>query len=158
VSDADARPTTDDQLAVDTIRALSMDAVEQANSGHPGTPMALAPLGHVLWTRHLRHDPADPTWPDRDRFVLSCGHASMLIYSLLHLTGYDLPIEELRASARSAPGPRGTRRTSSPRGSRRRPARSARASATRSAWRSPSGCSPRASTGPATRSSTTAPG
>jgi transketolase len=98
VSDADARPTTDlDQLAVDTIRALSMDAVEQANSGHPGTPMALAPLGHVLWTRHLRHDPADPTWPDRDRFVLSCGHASMLIYSLLHLTGYDLPIEELRA-------------------------------------------------------------
>jgi transketolase len=85
-----------DQLTVDTIRALAMDGVEQASSGHPGTPMALAPLGHVLWTRHLRHDPSAPRWPDRDRFVLSCGHASMLIYALLHLTGYDLPIDELR--------------------------------------------------------------
>jgi transketolase len=85
-----------DQLTVDTIRALAMDAVEQASSGHPGTPMGLAPLGAVLWTRHLRHDPADPTWPDRDRFVLSCGHASMLLYSLLHLTGYDLTLDDLR--------------------------------------------------------------
>jgi transketolase len=94
VSDA-ATPDLD-QLTVDTIRALSMDGVERASSGHPGTPMALAPLGHVLWTRHLAHNPADPTWPDRDRFVLSCGHASMLIYSLLHLTGYDLSLDDLR--------------------------------------------------------------
>ncbi len=72
-----------------------MDAVEQANSGHPGTPMALAPAAYVLWTRFLRHDPGNPIWPDRDRFVLSCGHASMLLYSLLYLTGYDLPLEEL---------------------------------------------------------------
>ena len=84
-----------DQLAVNAIRTLSMDAVERASSGHPGTPMALAPLGHVLWSRHLKHDPADPDWWDRDRFVLSCGHASMLLYSLLHLTGYDLPLAEL---------------------------------------------------------------
>jgi transketolase len=74
-----------------------MDAVEAAQSGHPGTPMALAPAAWVLWTRFLRHDPADPAWPDRDRFVLSCGHASMLQYALLHLSGYDLPLEEIRA-------------------------------------------------------------
>ncbi len=73
-----------------------MDAVEQAQSGHPGTPMALAPAGYVLWTRYLRHDPVRPQWADRDRFVLSCGHASMLLYGLLHLTGYDLPLEEIR--------------------------------------------------------------
>ena len=85
-----------DQLAVDTIRALAMDAVEAAQSGHPGTPMALAPLGQVLWSRHLRHNPSDPGWVDRDRFVLSAGHASMLLYSLLHLTGYDLTIEDLK--------------------------------------------------------------
>ena len=74
-----------------------MDAVEGAQSGHPGTPMALAPAGYVLWTRFLRHNPADPDWVDRDRFVLSCGHASMLLYALLHLTGYDLPLEEIKA-------------------------------------------------------------
>ncbi|CAN5891882.1 transketolase [soil metagenome] len=85
-----------DQLAITTIRTLAMDAVEAAASGHPGTPMALAPLGYTLMTRHLEHDPADPSWPDRDRFVLSCGHASMLLYSLLHLTGYDLPLAELK--------------------------------------------------------------
>ena len=73
-----------------------MDAVQKANSGHPGTPMALAPVGYVLWTRHLRHNPRDPGWVDRDRFVLSAGHASMLIYSLLHLTGYDLSLEDIR--------------------------------------------------------------
>ena len=74
-------------LAVNTIRTLAMDAVQAANSGHPGTPMALAPVGYALWQRHLRFDPADPLWPDRDRFVLSAGHASMLLYALLHLTG-----------------------------------------------------------------------
>ena len=80
---------------VDSIRVLAMDAVQKAGSGHPGTPMALAPVGYVLWTRHLKHNPANPEWVDRDRFVLSCGHASMLLYSLLHLTGYELPLEEL---------------------------------------------------------------
>jgi transketolase len=76
-----------DQLCVNTIRTLSMDAVQQANSGHPGTPMAMAPVAYTLWQRHLRFDPNDPIWPDRDRFVLSVGHASMLLYSLLHLAG-----------------------------------------------------------------------
>ncbi|HEY9506296.1 MAG TPA: transketolase, partial [Gemmatimonadales bacterium] len=82
---------------MNAIRVLAMDAVEAAQSGHPGTPMALAPAAYVLWTRFLRHNPADPDWVDRDRFVLSCGHASMLLYSLLHLSGYDLPLEELKA-------------------------------------------------------------
>src|SRR5690242_3146265 len=76
-----------DQLTINTIRTLSMDAVQQANSGHPGTPMALAPVAYCLWQRFLRYDPDDPIWPNRDRFVLSNGHASMLLYSLLHLTG-----------------------------------------------------------------------
>ena len=84
------------QQAVDAIRILSMDAVQQANSGHPGTPMALAPVGYVLFHKHLRHNPSDPLWLDRDRFVLSAGHASMLIYSLLHLSGYDLSEEDIR--------------------------------------------------------------
>lgn len=85
-----------DQRCIDTIRALSMDAVERASSGHPGAPMGLAPAAYVLWTRFLKHNPANPEWPDRDRFVLSCGHASMLLYSLLHLTGYGLTLEELQ--------------------------------------------------------------
>ncbi|MEM9193266.1 MAG: transketolase [Myxococcota bacterium] len=90
-------PMTDlDSLAIDTIRTLSMDAVQAANSGHPGTPMALAPLGWSIFRRLRRHDPKSPTWFDRDRFVLSCGHASMLQYSLLHLSGYELSLEELR--------------------------------------------------------------
>ena len=76
-----------DQLCINTIRTLSMDAIQKANSGHPGTPMALAPVAYTLWQRFLRFDPADPIWPNRDRFVLSVGHASMLLYSLLHLTG-----------------------------------------------------------------------
>ncbi len=78
------------------IRALAMDAVQQANSGHPGAPMGMAEIAEVLWRRHLRHNPANPKWADRDRFVLSNGHGSMLIYALLHLTGYDLPIAELK--------------------------------------------------------------
>jgi transketolase len=84
------------RLAVDAIRVLSMDAVQRANSGHPGTPMALAPAGYLVWRHHLKHNPANPHWADRDRFVLSVGHASMLLYSLLHLSGYDLPMEELK--------------------------------------------------------------
>src|SRR5438270_7893117 len=76
-----------EKLAINTIRTLAMDAVQQANSGHPGTPMALAPVAYQLWQHFLRFDPQDPIWPNRDRFVLSNGHASMLLYSLLHLTG-----------------------------------------------------------------------
>ncbi|MGW6727467.1 transketolase [Nocardia sp. NPDC055029] len=85
-----------DQLAVDTLRFLAADMVEAANSGHPGMPMGAAPMAWTLWSRHLRHDPADPGWADRDRFVLSAGHGSALLYGLLHLFGYDLPVEELR--------------------------------------------------------------
>ena len=84
-----AAPMTDtelDQLSVDTIRTLSIDAVQQAKSGHPGTPMALAPLVYTIWNRVMRFDPEDPIWPNRDRFVLSNGHASMLLWSVLHLT------------------------------------------------------------------------
>jgi transketolase len=86
---------TDAELA-NSIRALAMDAVEAAKSGHPGMPMGMAEIAVALWKRHLRHNPANPAWPDRDRFVLSNGHGSMLLYSVLHLTGYDLPIGELR--------------------------------------------------------------
>jgi transketolase len=86
-----------DELAIGTIRALAIDAVQKANSGHPGMPLGAAPMAHVLWTRCLRFDPADPSWPDRDRFVLSGGHGSMLLYALLHLAGYGLGIEELEA-------------------------------------------------------------
>jgi len=78
------------------IRALAMDAVQAAKSGHPGMPMGMAEIAVALWARHLKHNPQNPQWADRDRFVLSNGHGSMLIYALLHLTGYDLPIEELK--------------------------------------------------------------
>jgi transketolase len=88
--------TTLDKLCVDTIRTLSMDAVQQANSGHPGTPMALAPLAYVLYTRVMRHNPSDPDWIDRDRFILSAGHASMLLYSTLYLSGYPLTLEDIK--------------------------------------------------------------
>jgi transketolase len=80
----------------DAIRVLAMDAVQQANSGHPGAPMGMAEIAQALWTKHLRHNPADPAWANRDRFVLSNGHGSMLLYAVLHLTGYDLPLEELQ--------------------------------------------------------------
>ena len=85
-----------DQLCINTIRFLAVDAVQNANSGHPGMPMGAAPMAYLLWTRFLKHNPAHPAWFDRDRFVLSAGHASMLLYALLHLTGYDLPLEEIR--------------------------------------------------------------
>jgi transketolase len=86
-----------DRLCADTLRLLAVDMVESANSGHPGLPLGAAHVAHVLWTRHLRHSPQDPAWPNRDRFILSAGHGSALLYGLLHLTGYDLPMEELKA-------------------------------------------------------------
>jgi transketolase len=85
-----------DLLCINAIRILAMDAVQKANSGHPGTPMGLAPIAYLLYTRHLRHDPADPGWPGRDRFVLSCGHASMLLYSSLYLSGYELTLDDIK--------------------------------------------------------------
>jgi len=91
--------TSIDQLSINTIRTLSMDAVQQANSGHPGTPMALAPVAYQLWQNALRYDPEQPNWVARDRFVLSCGHASMLLYSLLHLAGVKAVDESGNPSA-----------------------------------------------------------
>ncbi len=85
-----------DQLSVNTIRFLSIDAVQKANSGHPGLPLGAAPMAYVLWTQFLQHSPANPQWFNRDRFVLSAGHGSMLLYSLLHLTGYDVPMEQIK--------------------------------------------------------------
>src|SRR6184192_3999402 len=86
MSTASAAPSIE-QASVNTIRCLAMDAVQAANSGHPGTPMAMAPVAYQLWQKNMRFDPNDPIWPNRDRFVLSMGHASMLLYALLHLTG-----------------------------------------------------------------------
>src|SRR5450631_2547059 len=86
----------DTALLANAIRFLSMDAVQAANSGHPGMPMGMAEIAVALWTKHLRHNPSNPHWANRDRFVLSNGHGSMLLYSVLHLTGYDLTIEELK--------------------------------------------------------------
>jgi transketolase len=107
-----------DQLCVDTIRALSMDAIQKANSGHPGLPMAMAPAAYVLFRRIMSHDPADHTWPDRDRFLLSAGHGSMLLYAVLHLTGYDLPMDELKRfrqwGSRTAGHPERDRETVTP--------------------------------------------
>jgi transketolase len=85
-----------DDLCINTIRTLSIDAVQKANSGHPGMPLGAAPMAYVLWTRHLRHNPTNPKWPDRDRFILSAGHASMLLYSMLFLTGYDLTMDDIK--------------------------------------------------------------
>jgi len=95
-SDDSAARSERDQICINTIRTLAMDGVQQANSGHPGTPMALAPVAFVLFDRFLRHNPSNPAWPNRDRFVLSAGHASMLLYATLHVTGYDLPLDELK--------------------------------------------------------------
>ena len=86
-----------DQLCVNTIRTLAIDAVQKANSGHPGLPMGAAPMAYVLWQNHLRHYPRKPDWPDRDRFVLSAGHGSMLLYALLHLSGYDVTMDDILA-------------------------------------------------------------
>jgi transketolase len=86
-----------EELSINTIRTLAMDAVQHANSGHPGAPMALAPIAYTLYARQMRYNPLDPDWFDRDRFILSAGHASMLLYAALHLAGFDLPLEELRS-------------------------------------------------------------
>ena len=92
-----ATPPQLETLAINTIRTLSIDAVQQANSGHPGLPLGAAPMAYVLWTEYLKHNPRDPHWPDRDRFVLSAGHGSALLYSLLHLSGYDLSLDQVKA-------------------------------------------------------------
>src|SRR5512143_3759015 len=85
-----------DELSINTIRTLSMDAVQKANSGHPGMPMGAAPMAYVLWTRYLKYNPKNPKWLNRDRFVLSAGHGCMLLYSLLYLTGYDLSLDDIK--------------------------------------------------------------
>ncbi len=106
------------------IRALSMDAVQKANSGHPGAPMGMADIAEVLWRDYLNHNPTNPHWADRDRFVLSNGHGSMLIYSLLHLTGYDLPMRELENFRQlHSKTPEGTRSTATPQALKPPPAR-----------------------------------
>ena len=141
------------ELAINTIRTLSMDAVQKANSGHPGTPMALAPLAFTLYTRVMKQSPDNPDWFDRDRFVLSAGHASMLLYSTLHLAGYGITLDDLknfRQLGSPTAGHPEYQYHDAP-GSRPPRARSARGSRCRSGWRSPSGCSPPVST-PATRS------
>ena len=120
------------------LRVLAMDAVQKANSGHPGMPMGMADVATVLFERHLKFDASAPDWPDRDRFVLSAGHGSMLLYGLLHLTGYGhMTIEEIKQFRQLGSRTGATRSTGTRRGSRRRPGRSARGSATPSAWRSP---------------------
>ena len=96
MTDAPEQRTTDERRAIDVVRTLAMDAPHAARSGHQGTAMALAPLAHVLWTRVLTYDATDPSWPDRDRFILSAGHASILLYSMLHLTGHGLTLDDLR--------------------------------------------------------------
>ena len=134
-----------DQLCVNTIRTLSMDAVQKANSGHPGTPMALAPITYVLYTRVMKHNPENPDWFDRDRFVLSAGHASMLLYSMLYLTGYGLELDDLKNFRQLGSPTAGPSRVR-PRGRDRDHHGPARAGhlELRRASRSPSGCGPRA--------------
>src|ERR1700694_693817 len=85
-----------EQLGIDTVRILSIDAVQKANSGHPGTPMAIAPIGHVLWSQYMHYNPKSPQWPNRDRFILSAGHACMFQYSFLYLTGYDITLDDIK--------------------------------------------------------------
>ena len=117
------------------IRALSMDAVQRANSGHPGMPMGMADIAQALWCDFLKHNPGNPQWPDRDRFLLSNGHGSMLLYSLLHLTGYPLTLADIKNFRQLGSRRRAIRSTSRRSASRPPPARSARGSPMPSAWR-----------------------
>ena len=117
------------------IRALSMDAVQKAKSGHPGAPMGMADIAEVLWRDFLKHNPQNPSWADRDRFVLSNGHGSMLIYSLLHLTGYDLPMEELKNFRQLHSKTRVTRKWVTPLVWKPPPVRWVRVLPTQSVWR-----------------------
>ena len=147
-----------DALAIDTLKTLAIDAVEKANSGHPGMPLGAAPMAHVLWTRHLKFDPADPAWPDRDRFVLSAGHGSMLLYSLLHLAGYGLGIEELEAFRQwGSRTPGHPEHGHHPRGGDHHRTAGGRLLQRRWAWPSPRRSWRPPSTGPAIRWSTTTP-
>jgi transketolase N-terminal domain/subunit len=142
-------------LMANAIRALAMDAVQAANSGHPGAPMGMAECAVALWGGPLKHNPADPRWPDRDRFVLSNGHGSMLLYALLHLSGYALPISELQAFRKLHSKTPATPRSTSRPAWRPPPGRSARASPMRWAWPWPRSCWHATSTAPATPWSTT---
>jgi hypothetical protein len=134
--------------AINALRFLAVDAVEHAGSGHPGTAMALAPLAYRLFTRHLCHDPAKPDWFDRDRLVLSIGHASMLLYGSLYLSGYDITVDDLRNFRQWGSRTRDIRSGESPQASTSRPGRSARVSPTGSASRWPRRCLPDGSISP----------
>lgn len=136
------------------IRALAMDAVQKAKSGHPGMPMGMADIATALWTRHLRFNPQDPKWSGRDRFILSNGHGSMLQYALLHLTGFDLSMDDLKAFRQLGSRTPGHPEVDITPGWKRRPARSDKVSPTVSAWRSQRNCWPLNSIEMASRSST----
>lgn len=146
-----------DNLCINTIRTLAIDGVEKAKSGHPGLPMGFAPAAYVLWTRFLRHDPNDPKWPDRDRFVLSAGHGSMMLYALLHLTGYDLPLEQLQQFRQWGSRTPGHPELGLTPGWRSPPVRSARDLETGLAWRWRSATWQIATTNQSIRLSTTVP-
>lgn len=150
-------PTAPKLALADAIRVLAMDAVQKANSGHPGAPMGMAEIAQALWLGNLRHNPADPAWANRDRFVLSNGHGSMLIYALLHLTGYDLSLDELKNFRQLHSKTPGHPEVGITRAWRPPPARWARGWPTPWAWPWPRRCWPPSSTVPATRSSTIIP-
>src|SRR5450756_90285 len=139
------------------IRMLAVDAVQKANSGHPGAPMGMAEIADVLWNRHLRHNPINPKWPDRDRFILSNGHGSMLVYALLHLSGYDLPMEELKRFRQMHSKTPGHPEYGYTPAWKPPAARWAKASPMRWAWRWRKNCWLRNSTSRVTRSSITIP-
>ena len=151
-----ARPHTQAWTMANAVRALAIDAVEAAKSGHPGLPMGMADVATALWTRFHKFDAADPRWPDRDRFVLSAGHGSMMLYALLYLTGHEgMGIPEIKRFRQLIRLPPATRSMASIPRLKPPPARSDRASPPRSAWRWPSGCWRR---GSAARWWITAPG
>jgi len=126
-----------DLQCINTLRFLSVDMVQQAGSGHPGLPLGTATMAYALWTGHLKHHPTNPQWPDRDRFVLSAGHGSALLHSLLHVTGYDLPLDELKRFRQGAARRPATRNVATRRAWKSPPARLVRAWRIRWAWRLP---------------------